>query len=269
MNERIKSRTFEILEKASPGDILSRVFDVFIMALISLNVVAVILETVGSLASQYMRLFRSFEVFSITVFTIEYLLRIWTCNVDDRFKGSIKGRIRFALTPLALVDLMAILPFYIPMVIRLDLRFIRVVRLVRLFRMFKVGRYSESMRILGNVLRQKKEELAIVLFVGSILLIVASSLMYLAENAAQPQVFSSIPAAMWWGVATLTTVGYGDIYPVTSIGKLLGTTIAVLGIGMFALPAGILGSGFLEEVQRRRGNPRVCPHCGKDIDGMS
>jgi len=106
------------------------------------------------------------------------------------------------------------------------------------------------------------------MFIVLILLIIASSLMYFVEKDAQPEVFSSIPAAMWWGVATLTTVGYGDVYPVTTIGKLLGAIISLLGIGMFALPAGILASGFAEEIQKRRKGRRVCPHCGKDIDSI-
>lgn len=266
MSQKVKKRIFEILEIALAGDLLSTIFDVFIMTLISLNVIAVVLETVESLSSQYMLLFRIFEVFSVAVFTIEYLLRLWTCTTNDRFKSPVKGRIRFAVTPLVLVDLMAILPFYIPMVIPLDLRFIRAVRLFRLFRLFKMGRYSESLKSFGNVLRAKKEELAITVFVILILLVLASSLMYFVEHEAQPEVFSNIPTAMWWGVATLTTVGYGDVYPITPIGKFFGAIIAILGIGMFALPAGILASGFAEEIRGKRGKRRICPHCGKDID---
>jgi voltage-gated potassium channel len=266
MTKKIKKRIFEILEIASTGDLASRFFDIFIMTLISLNVVAVILETEKTLSSRYVSFFDSFEIFSVLIFTIEYLLRIWTCTTDKKYQDPIKGRIRFILTPLAIVDLMAILPFYLPMIITLDLRFIRAVRLFRLVRIFKMGRYSESLRLLENVFKEKKEALLITIFMVFILLVIASSLMYFVENEAQPEVFSSILKAMWWGVATLTTVGYGDIYPVTLIGKILGGAIAILGIGMFALPAGILGSGFVEQIQRTRSKSRVCPHCGKDID---
>jgi len=265
--QKIKRRTFEIIEKASPGDLPSKIFDIFIMLLISSNVIAVILETVKNLSARYIFLFRGFEFFSVIVFTAEYGLRLWSCTIDTKFNRPFLGRIRFATTPLVLVDLMAILPFYLPMVFHVDLRFIRVVRLFRLFRIFKLGRYSESMKTFGNVLRAKKEELFITMFVVFILLIIASSLMYFIENTAQPEVFSSIPAAMWWGVATLTTVGYGDVYPITPLGKVLGAIIAILGIGMFALPAGILGSGFIEEIQKkqRRQDIKICPHCGKNI----
>jgi len=267
MYEKIRRRIFEIIEKASPEDIASKIFDIFIMFLISLNVIAVTLETVKSLSLRYAFLFRKFEVFSVTVFTVEYALRLWSCTTERKFHFPFKGRIKFALKPLSLVDLAAILPFYLPMIITLDLRFIRIIRLIRLFRIFKLGRYSESMKTFGNVLRAKKEELFITMFVVFILLLVASSLMYFIENEAQPDVFSSIPAAMWWGVATLTTVGYGDVYPITPAGKFLGAIIAILGIGMFALPAGIIGSGFIEEIQKRQAKKRilVCPHCGKNI----
>ena len=233
--------------------------------MISLNVIAVVLETVESISSQYVSIFRAFEIFSVVIFTIEYLLRIWTCTNDERYQRPISGRVRFALTPLVIVDLLAILPFYLPMCIALDLRFIRAIRLFRIFRMFKMGRYSESLRTLGRVAKSKKEDLLITVFLVGFLLIVASSLMYFVEKDAQPEAFSSIPATMWWGMATLTTVGYGDIYPVTIAGKILGAVISVLGIGMFALPTGILASGFSEEIQQRRRKPQSCPHCGKDV----
>lgn len=266
MSQKIKKRIFEILEIASPGDLVSRLFDIFIMILISLNVVAVILETVESLSFKYSSFFRIFEILSVSIFTIEYLLRLWTCTINNKFNSPIKGRIKFAMTPLAIVDLLAILPFYLPMIIPLDLRFIRVLRLFRLFRLFKMERYSEALKILGNTLKEKREELLLAFFSVLILLVIASSLMYFVENEAQPEVFSSIPAAMWWGIATLTTVGYGDVYPITPIGKLLGGIIALLGIGIFALPAGILASGFAGEILRNQEKGRICPHCGKDID---
>lgn len=267
MSRITKKKIHEILTLANPGDMTARIFYFFIMALISLNVIAVILESIESLAIRYKDFFWSFEVFSVAVFTVEYFLRLWTANIDPRFKGHITGRIRYSLTPMALIDLVAIIPFYLPMFITVDLRFVRILRLFRLFRLFKMGRYSRSMKTLINVISSKKEELLITVFTVMVLLIFASSLMYYVENEAQPEAFSSIPAAMWWGAVTLTTVGYGDVYPITALGKFLGIIIALLGIGMFALPAGILGSGFVEELQKgREKRRRFCPHCGKDID---
>ena len=139
----------------------------------------------------------------------------------------------------------------------------RAVRL--LARAARLSRYFTGLRTLGGVLQAKRYELFTVMLVLMVLLILASSLMFFAEHDVQPEAFSSIPAAMWWTIVTLTTVGYGDVYPVTSMGRLLAGFIAILGIGFFALPAGILGSGFLEEVQRRQEGPRVCPHCGLEI----
>lgn len=262
----MKKRLYEILETASEDDSVSRVFDIFIITLISLNVLAVVLETVESLAIQFSRFFTLFEIGSIVVFTVEYVLRLWVCTANKEFSAPVTGRIRFILKPMALIDLVAILPFYLPVMFPLDPRFMRALRLFRLFRLFKMGRYSESLQTLGNVMKSKKEEMVVTFFVISLLLVFASSTIYYVEHDAQPEAFSSIPAAMWWGVAALTTVGYGDVYPITPIGKFLGAVIALLGIGMFALPAGILASGFAEELQKKSGGKRICPHCGKNID---
>lgn len=258
-----KKRMFEILEIARAGDLTSKAFDFFIIVLILLNVIAVMFETVESIFIRFQTIFRTFEILSVAIFSVEYFLRVLTCTADERFPRPITGRIRFALTPLAIIDLIAILPFYIPFILPLDLRFIRI---FRIFRLFKLGRYSASLRTLGNVLIAKAWDLGVIAFIVLILLVCASCLMYFVEHGAQPLAFSSIPAAMWWGVATLTTVGYGDIYPITYAGKCMGAIVAILGIGMFALPAGILASGFAEELQKRRGNRSLCPYCGKEID---
>lgn len=251
MNIKFKKRLYEILEIAATGDRISKLFDIFIMSLITLNVIAVILATVERLNLQYQYFFRIFEIFSVTIFTIEYLLRLWTCTINKNYRNSFTGRIKYIFTPYAIIDLLAILPFYLPMIIPLDLRFIRAVRLFRLFRLFKIGRYSKAVVILKKLLKDKKEELLLVIFIAFILLIIFSSLMYFIEKEAQPEAFSSIPAAMWWGITTLTTVGYGDIYPITTLGKIVGALIAFLGIGLFALPAGILGSGLVEATRKK------------------
>jgi len=263
--ESVKRRVHEVVGRVDPSDRQSRVSDILIMALIVLNVGAVMLETVEELAAPYALFFRGFEVFSVAVFTAEYVLRVWSSTAGGRYEGSVRGRLRYALTPMALVDLLAILPFYLEF-LTVDLRFVRSLRLIRLFRAFKLARYSSSLQTLGRVLTSKREELLVTLFVVLILLIFAASAMYYAERDDQPDKFSSIPAAMWWGVATLTTVGYGDVFPITPLGKLLGAVIAVLGVGLFALPTGILASGFAEELQKsRRHEPLVCPHCGLDV----
>ena len=260
----IGRRAFEILAPAESGDAASRWFDIGLLTLIVLNVLAVILATVPEAASSCASFFRIFEVISVAIFTVEYVLRVWSCTESDDFAAPVVGRLRYVRTPLALVDLAAILPFYLPAILPLDLRFLRAVRLFRIFRIFKMGRYSESLRTVCAVLAAKKEQLLMSVFVVFVMLIVASSLMYFVEHEAQPEAFSSIPAAMWWGVSTLTTVGYGDVYPVTGLGKLIGAIVAILGIGLFALPAGILASGFAERMEKPK--RRKCPYCGRDLD---
>jgi len=265
----LKYRIYKILEFAEPKDWLSKAFDIFILTLIFLNLVAVALETVDSLFQDYVVWFKGFEIFSVGVFTVEYVLRVWSCTVKPHYRHPVWGRIRYILTPLALVDLLAIVPFYLPL-LSPQLRVGRALRLFRLFRVLKLNRYTDSLKILGRVFRLKQEELLLSLFVLSVLLALASSLIYFAEHSAQPEAFSSIPKAMWWGTITLTTVGYGDVYPVTLVGRILGAILAVLGIGLFALPAGILASGFSEELQARKAKKQshsktTCPHCGKVI----
>jgi voltage-gated potassium channel len=237
----------------------------FLLNLILLNLVAVILETVPDLASRYGVAFDVFEAVSVAIFSVEYLLRLWSCTSNPKYRHPILGRIRFALTPLALVDLIAIAPAYVPGDVFLDLRYVRVVRLVRLLRVLKMARYSQTLRTFSNVVGARAWDLGLIGFFLVVLLIVASITMYFAEHDAQPEVFSSVPAAMWWAVVTLTTVGYGDIYPVTPLGKLFGSIIALLGIGFFALPAGLLAAGFAEEIHREREGKKCCPHCGKEL----
>ncbi|HNY34953.1 MAG TPA: ion transporter [Methanothrix soehngenii] len=264
MNTSLKKRIFGILE---PGDEDSKYFDPFIMALISLNVLAVVLETVDWLNAGYGWLFRAFDMFSVAIFTVEYILRAWSCTENPRFKAPFSGRLRYLITPMAIIDLLAILPFYLPFVIP-DLRFIRALRLFRLFRILKLARYSDALKTFAEVLNLKKEELGVTLFATLIMLTVASSMVYEAENEVQPEAFANIPDAMWWGVVTLTTVGYGDIYPKTPLGKFIGSFVVIAGVGLFALPAGILASGFNEVLQRRKEKKRkrmICPHCHRYI----
>ncbi len=261
MYKKTKRRIFEILDMASKGDKLSRAWDIFIVTLITLNVAAVIFETVPSIDTRLGAFFNTFEIVSVIIFTIEYIFRLWSANSDEKYKGRIWGRLKYATSFLAIIDLIAILPFYLPMFLPFDFRIIRILRLVRIFRVFKIGRYSKSVAIIGRVFYERKEQLVIAAGAVLFLLIIASSLMYYVENPAQPESFSSIPASMWWGVATLTTVGYGDVYPITPLGKILGAIIAILGVGLFALPAGILAGGFAEQIEKKREN-YVCPKCG-------
>ncbi len=259
-----KTHLYAILEKAEEGDLLSRIVDLFIITLIVLNVTMVILETVGGIKETYGEFIELFETVCVLIFTVEYMLRIWCCTADKKFARPLIGRLAFMLTPLALIDFIAIFPYYVFLLVTIPPDYTLPLRLLRLFRMLKVGRYSHSMQMFGRVIWEKRHELYIAVFALMLLLIIVSSLMYFVEHHAQPEAFSSIPTTMWWGIVTLTTVGYGDVFPITPLGKFMGAIIAVLGVGMFALPAGILSSGFVEAMQESHRGDK-CPHCGKDI----
>ena len=261
---RIQRRVHVLLEVGEEGDRISRAPDFFIIGLIIVNTVAEILETVKPIYELSPAFFITLEVVSMVIFTVEYLLRMWACTADSRYSHPVYGRLRFAFTPLLLIDLLALLPFYLPFLGLGDLRFLRTLRLLAWAA--RLGRYFEGIRTLGKVLQSQAYELLTVVLVLAVMLVLASAVMYYAENAAQPDAFGSIPEAMWWSVITLTTVGYGDVSPVTPLGKVMAGVIAVMGIGMFALPAGILGSGFLAEIQRRNRAGQVCPHCGEPLD---
>ena len=247
--QNLRTRCWEILEPGKEKDKLSKKIDFFLLILISLNVLSVILETVDSLFQEYKNFFLYFEIFSVTIFTIEYFLRIWSCVTEKKFgKKNYLKRIKFVFTFSAIIDLIAILPSLIAIIYpSVDLRFIRALRIVRLL---KFSRYSSSINSLLSVLWDQRKSFAAAFFILFIAIIIASSGMYLVEKDVQPDKFGSIPDAMWWAVVTLTTVGYGDVSPVTSVGRIFGSVIIILGIGTVALPSGILAAAF-SDFQRR------------------
>jgi voltage-gated potassium channel len=256
----VKKRVFEIIEKADDNDRLSKLFDFIILFLIVLTVIAVILESYEFLSVKYEQAFEVFEIISIIVFTIEYILRVWTADIKYSSYNKVISRIRFIFSFMALIDLFAILPFYLPMILPFDLRFLRIVRITRLFRIFKLNRYSKALNLIGKVLKEKKEELFATIFIMFFIILISSTLIYYIEYDVQPEAFPNIIASFWWAIATLTTVGYGDIYPVTALGKILSSVIAVAGIGLVALPTGIISSGFMNEIKSE--TKHKCPKCG-------
>jgi len=252
----MRKRLFEILEIAPAGDTSSKFFDVFILLVIVINILSVILETVDSLYTAYASVFYWIELLSVALFTVEYILRLWVCTTEEEYSHPIGGRLRYLVSPLTLIDFLAILPFYLPMMMTVDLRLVRILRLFRVFRLFKLARYIDELQRFGSIIRDKKEDIILGIFSVLVMIILSSSIVYVLEHDAQPEAFSSIPASMWWGVATLTTVGYGDVYPITPLGKLFGAFIAVFGIGLFAVPAGILASAYMGDK-----GTNICPHC--------
>jgi len=246
-----RKRVSELLEKGHESDKPSKIVNLLLILLISLNVIAIFLETVDPIYQQYRSAFWYFEVFSVAVFTLEYIARVWSCiELDDADAASpIRGRLRYMLTPIALVDLLAILPFYLSLYLPIDLRFLRVLRLLRLF---KLTRYSPALGALLDVVQKEADALLASVVVLLMMLVISAGGIYLLENELQPETFGSMPSSLWWAIVTLTTVGYGDVVPLTTLGRAFGGFIGLIGIGMIALPAAILASGFAENIRGRK-----------------
>lgn len=235
-----------------------------IMLLIVVNVTTIILETVPEIDHEWHRVFSIIDVLAVAIFSAEYFMRVWSCTSDEEYKHPVMGRIKFMLTPMALIDLISIAPFFLPMLINVNLRFLRILRLMRIFRLFKIQTFSNAIGTMGAVIRNKWGEISTCLIVLALILVVSASIMFAIEHHAQPDKFASIPDAMWWSIATLATIGYGDVFPVTPWGKMVAAILAVTGIGIFALLPGILATGFMEELQKKQ-KPKSCPHCGKEL----
>lgn len=269
--QRIKKRTFEIIEYSEKGDLASKIFDFFIVSLIILNIAIIIIDTFR-IPKELSKALKYIELVSVIIFTIEYALRVWTADLLRPNLSPFKARLRYIFSFMAMIDLLAILPFYIPYIIPLDLRVLRALRIIRLLRLFKLNRYTTALKTVGSVFKAKSSELLSSLLVVLILMIISAVLMYNIESRAQPEAFDNAFSSFWWAVATLTTVGYGDIYPVTIVGKILSAIIALLGIALVAVPTGIIASGFTDQLQKERESKKedeqkhFCPYCGKKID---
>jgi len=281
---KLKLRIYETIEEDISDSRAHKIFEVFIVGLIILNVVAIIAESFllksnisEPILAEYTNFFKRFEVFSVIVFSIEYLLRVWTAQLKYPEYSKIKATLRFIFSAQGLIDLSAILPFYISL--RLDGRIFRLLRLLRLLRILKLTRFLDSFKLIINVIKNRKYELLMTIFVALMFLVIASTIMFEIENKAQPEKFPDIISALWWSVATLTTIGYGDVFPITALGKCVSAFLSIVGIGLIALPTGIISSGFLEEYRnsKQKEDPdtrspkcakecddeETCPHCGQ------
>lgn len=244
--EKIKKRTFEIIEKAEKGDIASIIFDAFIMLLICVNSLSVFIETF-QISAKFQRVLYKIEFFSIIIFSIEYILRVWTAEFLYENISHFKARIKYISSFMALIDLFAILPFYIPFLIKVDLRVLRMLRLIRLSRIIKVNRYTKALYKVLDVVRKKSSELISAIFMLSLLMLISSILIYYIESPAQPEVYTNALSGLWWSIAIFTSVWLGDIYPITTAGKILCGLMAIFGVAIIAVPTGIISSGFVED----------------------
>jgi voltage-gated potassium channel len=248
--KELRRGVYRALEEGPVGERVGRVVDRMLIALIAINLAAVALESVPALEAKYRVAFDAVEYVSLLVFTIEYGLRLWAAieHGPHRHLNATRARLKYALSPAGIVDLVAVLPFWLAPVLSVDFRFVLVFRVVRLF---KIARYSPAVRSLLDVLYNERRALFGCLVIGLGAALVAASLMHLAEGKVQPEKFGTIPEAMWWAVVTLGTIGYGDVVPVTAVGKVIATFTIFLGLIMIALPVGIISTAFAEHIHRR------------------
>ncbi len=251
MATRLRRRIHLLLENTDQRNPWGRRLQSALIGLILINVFCVIIESEPSIYADYSDAFTLIEVLSVLIFTAEYAARVWISVEGSKARTArpLKARLRYMLTPMALIDLASILPFWLQFITGVDLR---VLRALRLLRVFKLTRYAPVVSLFLDVLREEIESIAAALFLLLVLMMVSSSLMFLAEHQAQPETFSTIPKTMWWAVVTLTTVGYGDAVPITAAGKIIAGASTILGIGMVALPTGILLAGLQDQIHRRR-----------------
>ncbi|MDC0948008.1 ion transporter [Gammaproteobacteria bacterium] len=246
----LRHRVAQIIDPEGNSRINS-VINITLMMAIFISLVSIIAESALTTEVLWLEIFRAIEYTTVALFGVEYLLRIWSCVDLESWqdKRPIRGRLRYAMQPMMLIDLLAILPLLLIWILPDELVLLRTLRLLRVF---KLTRYSRSMQVLIEVLRSEAATFSASLFIMLILVVIAASGMHVVERQVQPEHFGSIPQAMWWALVTLTTVGYGDIVPITVAGKLFGALITIIGVGMVALPAGILASGFGEQLRRSR-----------------
>jgi voltage-gated potassium channel len=291
--QQLEKTLYYIVDEHDESNRLSKAFNYFLMALIVLSVGEMALETDKSIYEPYKQYFDIFDFFTVMVFSVEYIIRIMTSHLDPEYRGKTRWEsIRSYIFSFAgIIDLVSILPFFWDFN-KLDLRELRMLRLLRFLRVFKITRYNSSMKLVGDVIKDKSSEIGVIMGLIIIIMIIASFMMFYAEQQAQPDVFTNVLDCLWWAVVTMTTIGYGDVYPVTVLGKVVGSVMALLGIGLVAMPTGIISAGFLEKVNERNEKKKAaeeeasrkksaeekgtvtesddhkhyCPYCGHKLD---
>ena len=264
-----RRRLFELLEHAQAGDRRSMALDVGLMGFIFVSLVSTTLESVPEFNAEFGPWFFWIEVTTVAVFTVEYVLRV-ACAVeleDERFHDPFWGRLRYMASPIALADLLAVAPFYVSAFVQVDLR---LLRLLRLLRILKLSHYFSALGVLLDVLKAERHAIGAAYFVIAVGIVLASTGIYVFEHEAQPDGFASIPAAIYWAIVTLSTVGYGDVVPITTGGRILGAVVIMLGVGNLTIPTGIIATGFALEMRSRRAAKRAqaltssgrCASCG-------
>ncbi|MBO6140886.1 MAG: ion transporter [Ruminococcus sp.] len=245
--EHIKKRTFQIISIGQRGDFASKAFDIFIALTIFANIGAMLLETFEGFR-EYTSVLKAVEWVTVAIFTLEYILRIWTADILYRKLSPLKARLRFLVSFDGVIDLLTILPF----VYLSGFIVFRILRVARIFHLFRINTGSDSFAVIVSVIIEKKNQIFSSIFIIIVLMIASSLGIYGAEHEAQPEAFNNAFSGMWWSISALLTVGYGDIYPITAVGRIMGMVIALLGVGVVAIPTGIISAGFVERYTREQ-----------------
>lgn len=248
---KTKKRVFDIIQIGNRKDFISSAFDLFIVIVIVLNLSVTLLQTFDELAP-YRGILDALELFTIIIFTIEYVLRIWTADLLHPDKPYWKAVLAFVLSLYGIIDFLTFFPYYLPVVFPMGAVAFRMFRVIRIFRLFRVNAQYDAFNVIINVLNDKKNQLISSICLILIFMVAASLCMYSLEHEAQPEQFANAFSGIWWSVSTLLTVGYGDIYPVTTLGKTMAIVISFLGVGMVAIPTGIISAGFVEQYTKLR-----------------
>ena len=245
-----RRRLFEIVEIGAAGDRMSRAYDLFYTLTIILTLVATNLDTYNGIHDRYALLLDVIEFLTVSAFAVDYFLRLYTA--DFKYRGMSRGKAmaRYAFSFGGIIDLISFLPVYLPFFFPSGAAAFRLVRVIRIFRLFRINAYYDSLSVVTSVLKSKKNQLVSSVVIILVLMLASSLCMYSLENEAQPEVFTNAFSGIWWAASTLLTIGYGDIYPVTTMGQILGIVISFLGVGMVAIPTGIISAGFVEQDTR-------------------
>ena len=241
----VKKRIYDIIQIGNVGDWPSRLFDIFITVVILVSVTAAILSTYSEL-SRYEGILDAIELVTVIIFTVEYVLRLWTADVMYPGKSGLMARLTFVFSITGIVDFLTFFPYYLPIVFPAGIVAFRVFRVIRIFRLFKINSRYDAFNVIIDVLKEKRKQIFSSVIMVLILMVASSLCMYSMEHEAQPDKFKNAFSGIWWSTSTLLTIGYGDIYPVTVGGKIMAIVISFLGVGMVAIPTGIISAGFVE-----------------------
>lgn len=253
LTQSYRANAYQLLEGHSNISIVAKSINLLLIILIITNVIAAIFESEPNYHDKYLHEFALFEFISLSIFCGEYLLRLWCCVEAKEYSklSNSKARLNYFFSPIALIDLIAILPFIIAMFFSIDLRSLRLIRVLRLL---KLTHYFKGFNIFISVIAKELKSITAAMMVMVFLIIIAASLMHAVEGDIQPETFGSILHSLWWSVVTMTTVGYGDVVPITATGKVIAAVIMLIGVGLVALPAGMLAARFGEELRERKEN---------------